>query len=571
MRALSPWKFLVLAAATAGVSAPELSAQDVTVTDPIWIFPSPPPDAPPSVKLPSRIAYPEEMASVSAIGYVVINRTVNEAGKTAGVTVTGSNVMFQNAVETVARRATVAAGQRDGAPLSARCFQAVIFNPKSAAASRRDATPRLLTVTPVQVVTSVAARGEPPVVFMKLSLDATGRIMQAEPDRTVTPRNLAAIREALQQWRFAPARSQGSAVAAEITVPVICQLPYRPPATKAGSAGAVAANDDYRAPRVIEQGRPVYPATMRRHGISGEVVLDLEITAEGRVASAAVIQSENPAFDDPALDAVLKWKFQPAVRNGAPTATKMRVPIVFQYNTGEDRAHRVNAKADQSKLPPEFRFDTPPRVRAVLVPVYPYELRRDAVRGTAKAVMLVDARGDVSQVKVVESSHPAFGHALAAALEGFRFQAAHREGKAVPTLVTFEQSFDPRELPDAPGDQALSLEKRSPDKILPISRLDAPPTPVSRRAPVFPLTVSDGVTSGEAVIECVIDADGRVRLPRVKSATSEAFGYAAVQAASTWRFQPPRAQGKPVATRALLPFHFTSRADIPSNSAAKKK
>jgi TonB family protein len=570
MCALPLWRVLPLVAASTGFLVLQLPAQDVTVGEPQWIFPSPPPNDPPAVKLPSRIPYPEEMTGVSAIGYVAINRTIDEAGKVAGTTVTGSNVMFQRAVETPARRATVAAAQRDGVPVTARCFQAVIFNPKSAGSSRRDATPRLLAVTPVQVVTNVAARGEPPVVFMKLSLDAAGAITQAEPDRVVTPRNLAAIREALRKWRFAPARNEGSPVAAEVTVPVICQLPFRLPGTKSGQTGAgVAAKDDYRPARVVSQSMPRYPAAMRRHGISGEVMVDLEVTAEGRVASAVVFQSENPAFDDPALDAVLQWKFEPATRNGVPTATKMRVPMVFHFNEGEDKAYRVRAKADQSKLPPEFRYDTPPRVRAVLVPVYPYQLRRDGVRGTAKAVMAVDARGQVSQVKIMQASHPEFGDALAAALEGFRFQAAHREGKPVPTLVTFEQSFDARELPDEPGDQALGLEKRNPEKILPVSQLDAPLNPVSRRAPVFPLALSDGVTNGEAVVECLIDAEGRVRLPRIKSATSNAFGYAAVQAANAWRFQPPRAAGKPVMVRAMLPFKFTSLAD--GASAAKKK
>jgi TonB family protein len=68
------------------------------------------------------------------------------------------------------------------------------------------------------------------------------------------------------------------------------------------------------------------------------------------------------------------------------------------------------------------------------------------------------------------------------------------------------------------------------------------------------------------MIEVLVDEEGRARLPRVVSATDPAFGYAAVQAVSTWWFEPPRAAGKTVVARAQIPFRFGPKA--PSSPSA---
>lgn len=52
-----------------------------------------------------------------------------------------------------------------------------------------------------------------------------------------------------------------------------------------------------------------------------------------------------------------------------------------------------------------------------------------------------------------------------------------------------------------------------------------------------------------------------MRLPRVKSASHEAFGYAAVQAASAWWFEPPRVGGTPAIVRVQIPFKFTDEKE----------
>ena len=213
----------------------------------------------------------------------------------------------------------------------------------------------------------------------------------------------------------------------------------------------------------------------------------------------------------------------------------------------------------QAKIPEEWRFDTPPEVRSVRLPIYPYKLRADGVRGTARAHMVIDERGRVVAVTAITADQPEFGQALVAALECFQFDPAVRDGKPVKSLLGFEQKFNSRDLGDEPGDWLLSDEKKHPEKIVSAGGLDRPLKPVSRRSPVYPVAAPEGVTTGSAHVECLIDKKGRVRLPRVVDATDPSFGYAAAQALAEWWFEPPTVGGKAVVVRVRVPFDFNLR------------
>jgi TonB family protein len=267
-----------------------------------------------------------------------------------------------------------------------------------------------------------------------------------------------------------------------------------------------------------------------------------------------------------------QWKFQPGTLDGQPVNTRMRVPIVFQLDGmihGGLALFQIEKKGSQDKLPPELRYDTMPKIRSVLVPVYPYGLRRDGMSGEAKVAIAINARGRISAVKILKADRPEFGCALVAAAEGFVFDPALKDGKPVPHLFNLTQSFSDDELPDESGDDLLRLEKKHPERIVAANKLDAPLKPVSQRPPVIPLSVGADVATGEAMIEVLINEEGHARLPRIVSATDEAFGYAAVQAAAAWWFEPPMAGGKPVVVRARVPFVFGAKAPAPATDGSK--
>lgn len=78
---------------------------------------------------------------------------------------------------------------------------------------------------------------------------------------------------------------------------------------------------------------PEYPSELRRDGVSGLVMVKCSIDVQGNVTEAEVEKSSNPAFEQPAVNAVKKWKFKPAKQDGAPVAIKVSIPIKFVFES----------------------------------------------------------------------------------------------------------------------------------------------------------------------------------------------------------------------------------------------
>ena len=58
------------------------------------------------------------------------------------------------------------------------------------------------------------------------------------------------------------------------------------------------------------------------------MVLEAEVDTRGVVKTVKVL-SGHPLFDDPALEAVRQWRYQPLLLNGEPTGFILSVVINF--------------------------------------------------------------------------------------------------------------------------------------------------------------------------------------------------------------------------------------------------
>ena len=77
--------------------------------------------------------------------------------------------------------------------------------------------------------------------------------------------------------------------------------------------------------------KPRYPASARRNGESGTVVLKVLVTREGGAARVELESSSGSnALDQSALETVKRWRFTPAQRGGDPVEIWVRVPIAFR-------------------------------------------------------------------------------------------------------------------------------------------------------------------------------------------------------------------------------------------------
>lgn len=75
---------------------------------------------------------------------------------------------------------------------------------------------------------------------------------------------------------------------------------------------------------------PEYPADAVKAGATGTTVLLVAIDAAGRVQGLQVERSSgHDNLDRAALEAAVRWTFQPAIEGGKPVASRVRVPIQF--------------------------------------------------------------------------------------------------------------------------------------------------------------------------------------------------------------------------------------------------
>jgi TonB family protein len=129
-----------------------------------------------------------------------------------------------------------------------------------------------------------------------------------------------------------------------VTIPVIPAIPGDPGIktipvdwviqriAKNPSTGVVDWNKLDRVPRVRLQPAPVYPPAMRHLGAEGMAMVDFLVDETGNVYSPAILSVTTPGFEEAALRAVARWKFEPGCKNGRRVRFRMRVPLVFRMS-----------------------------------------------------------------------------------------------------------------------------------------------------------------------------------------------------------------------------------------------
>ncbi len=84
-------------------------------------------------------------------------------------------------------------------------------------------------------------------------------------------------------------------------------------------------------PELIQRVNPVYPEMARRAGLQGQVLVLFIVTKEGRVAEPKVLKGPE-IFRAAALEAVMKFRFKPAMQNDKAIAVRMTIPIRFRLH-----------------------------------------------------------------------------------------------------------------------------------------------------------------------------------------------------------------------------------------------
>jgi TonB family protein len=102
----------------------------------------------------------------------------------------------------------------------------------------------------------------------------------------------------------------------------------REAARAAAKASAVRVGGTVRPPVKIKDVQPVYPEIAKQAKVSGIVIIEATIDAEGKVADTKVLRSA-PLLEQAAVDAVRQWEYKPSMQNGKAVPVVMTVTVNF--------------------------------------------------------------------------------------------------------------------------------------------------------------------------------------------------------------------------------------------------
>jgi TonB family protein len=100
------------------------------------------------------------------------------------------------------------------------------------------------------------------------------------------------------------------------------------PMEKTGGAHVYRVGGGIPQPRRLDGSMPVYPDRAKAAGATGIVLVELIVNESGFIADARVLRSV-PLLDEPALEAVRKWRFAPTLINGRPVPVSLTTSVSF--------------------------------------------------------------------------------------------------------------------------------------------------------------------------------------------------------------------------------------------------
>ena len=206
---------------------------------------------------------------------------------------------------------------------------------------------------------------------------------------------------------------------------------------------------------------PEFPAAMRAAGISGSVLAQYVVNADGSidVSTLKIVKATRAEFANAVREALPTIRYSPGEVKGKKVRQLVQAPFAFALNRQPDTArsdqpriggNRSNVRAagatDSTLDHPYFDFQVNKPAQplpGVKGPAYPPELRSSKVEGRVLVQVVVNADGtpDMSSFKVLKSDHDAFSLAVLRSLTEMRFSPAQVNGKNVKQLVQLPFQF----------------------------------------------------------------------------------------------------------------------------------
>jgi len=89
-------------------------------------------------------------------------------------------------------------------------------------------------------------------------------------------------------------------------------------------------------PQIVKSVSPKYPELAKRQGLEGTAFIKVLVDTAGNPVNAIVIKSDNEIFNQPSIDAVMKFKFSYALKDNRPVDVWVVIPFKYKLGGGPE-------------------------------------------------------------------------------------------------------------------------------------------------------------------------------------------------------------------------------------------
>ena len=189
---------------------------------------------------------------------------------------------------------------------------------------------------------------------------------------------------------------------------------------------------DVTEPKVVHKVGPEYTREARDAKLEGTVLLLIEVRPDGRAHNIRVARSLGMELDRKAIEAVEKWIFEPALKEGVPVTVIATIEIPFGegwLRRPKEGVYRVGGDV----LPPRPLYKPEPE--------YTEEARAAKLAGTVVLYVEIWPDGRAHNVRVVRSLGMGLYEKANEAVENWTFEPAQKDSRLVTVGATIEVNF----------------------------------------------------------------------------------------------------------------------------------
>lgn len=230
---------------------------------------------------------------------------------------------------------------------------------------------------------------------------------------------------------------------------------------------------------------------------------------------------------------------------------KIRITLAMLFGGWAQGALHAGPPPSDSVL-----ADDAPMLSSWAPPVYPPAALKEKIEGNVKLRVVVDAQGQVTAARVLQSVDPRLDEAALAAVRSWKFTPGLEDGQPAACSMDIPIRFS-----------VTTAHVKSKPGFLPPYELLPQPSPrteVEEKVTPqgeYPEILTERKIQGAVTFACTVNAEGRAVAPRITGASNVEFVLPALEALNHWEFTPARQGDLPVKAMVEAKVTFDGRGN----------